>query len=149
MCTPIVLACTAYFVLWKKERSRQMPRQGQEARDVKLITGVFLVTWLPVEFLIVVLNLCISCRNISPFVVYVIKLLQYGNSVANIVIYPARNVDFRSALVDMLCPCKCPCRNHQVDLTANGEVSVISSMTIDDVPCVHVQPTSFQQTSSL
>ena len=115
--TPIVFSCSAYFVLWKKERSRHMPHQVQEARDLKLtktvalITGAFLVTWLPFYVLILVVNFCISCRHVSPVVVCIIKLLQYGNSVVNIVIYPARNADYRSALLDMLSPCKCTCRS--------------------------------------
>ena len=152
--TPIVLTSIAYSVLWMKERSRLMPRQVQEARDLKLaktvglITGAFLVTWLPFQIIVLVFNLCISCRNVPPLIIYLIKLLQYGNSVVNIVIYPVRNVDYRNYLLRMLSACKCPCLSHQVGLPANVEASVISLVTIvQDTPansadCQQLQTTS-------
>ena len=59
------------------------------AKTVGLITGVFLVTWLPFEFLVVVCSLCNS-QDVSPAIVFIIKLLQFGNSVINIVIYPVK-----------------------------------------------------------
>ena len=110
--TPIVLACTAYFVLWMKERSRLISRRVQEARELKLaktvalIAGAFLFTWLPFEILILVYHLCTSCRDFSPVVLYTIKLLHFSNSVINVVIYPVRNVEYRTALAKMLCSCK-------------------------------------------
>ena len=152
--TPIVLTCIAYSVLWMKERSRLVPRQVQEARDLKLaktvglITGAFLVMWLPVQILLLVFNLCISCRNVPPLIIYLFKLLQYGNSVVNIVIYPVRNVDYRNSLLRMFSACKCPCQSHQVGLSASGGASVISLVTIvQDTPansagCQQLQTTS-------
>jgi len=113
---PIVITCTAYFVLWKKESTRLIPRQAQEIRDLKLaktvglITGAFLVTWLPFEYLILVYSLCNFCRDISPAIVFIIKLLQFGNSVINIVIYPVKNEEYRAALVEMVCSYRCFCR---------------------------------------
>ena len=152
--TPIVLTSIAYSVLWMKERSRLMPRQVQEARDLKLaktvglIMGAFLVTWLPFQILFLVFNLCISCHNVPPLIIYLIKLLQYGNSVVNIVIYPVRNVDYRNSLLRMLSACKCPCQSHRVGLSASVEASVISLVTIvQDTPansadCQQLQTTS-------
>ena len=105
--TPVVVTCSAYFVLWRKENSRIRLRQVQEARDLKLtktislITGSFLVTWLPMQILFLVFNLCISCQDVSPATVYIIKLFQYANSVINIAIYPARIVEYRTALVEV------------------------------------------------
>ena len=155
--TPIVLTSIAYSVLWMKERSRLMPRQVQEARDLKLaktvglIMGAFLVTWLPFQIIVLVFNLCISCRNVNnvpPLIIYLIKLLHYGNSVVNIVIYPFRNVDYRNSLLRMFSACKCPCQSHQVGLSASVEASVISLVTIvQDTPansadCQQLQTTS-------
>ena len=152
--TPIVLTSIAYSVLWMKERSVLMPRQVQEARDLKLaktvalITGAFLVTWLPFQILFLVFNLCISCHNVPPLIIYLIKLLQYGNSVLNIVIYPVRNVDYRNSLLRMLSACKCPCQSHQVGLSASVETSVISKVSIvrntraNSADCQQFQTTS-------
>ena len=139
--TPLVLTSTAYSVLWMKERSRLMPRQVQEARDLKLaktvglITGAFLVTWLPFQIIFLVFNLCVSCRNVSPLLIYIIKLLQYVNSIVNIVIYPVRNVDYRTSLLRMLSACKCCCHTHQVGLSASVEASAISLViVVHDAP---------------
>ena len=130
--TPVVVTCSAYFVLWKKESSRIHLRQVQEARDLKLtkttslITGAFLVTWLPVEIVFLVFNLCISCQDVSPVTVYIVKFLQFANSVINMVIYPARIVEYRTALVELSSSYKCSCRIFQVGLSENVGASVIS-----------------------
>ena len=135
---PIAVSCTAYFVLWKKERYRMIPRQAQEVRDLKLaktvglITGAFLVTWLPFEFLVIVVNVCTSCRDVSPAIVFLIKLLHFGNSVVNIVIYPVKNEEYRAALVEMVSSYRCFCRRHQVGLSVNVGASVISLASIVD-----------------
>ena len=137
--TPVVLTCVAYFVLWKKERSRKLRHQVQETKTLKLtktvvlITAAFVLTWLPFQVLNLVLNLCISCK-ISLVVVYVIKLLQYGNSVINIVIYPFRDEEYRKSLFKMLSIFKCSCRNELIRLSpANMAISVITlvSYSID------------------
>ena len=137
--TPVVLTCVAYFVLWKKERSRKLRHQVQETKTLKLtktvvlITAAFVLTWLPFQVLTLVLNLCISCK-IYPVVVYVTKLLQYGNSVINIVIYPFRDQEYRKSLFKMLSIFKCSCRNKLIRLSpANMRISVISlvSYSID------------------
>ena len=137
--TPVVLTCVAYFVLWKKERSRKLRHQVQETKTLKLtktvvlITAAFVLTWLPFQVLNLVLNLCISCK-IYPVVVYVTKLLQFGNSVINIVIYPFRDEEYRKSLFKMLCIFKCSCRNKLIRLSpANMGISVISlvSYSID------------------
>ncbi|XP_068724265.1 histamine H2 receptor-like [Montipora capricornis] len=137
---PVVVTCVAYFVLWKKGRSRRLRHQFQETKDLKLtktvllVTAAFLLSWLPFQVLILVLNLCISCQKISLVVVNVIKLLQFGNSVINIVIYPVRNKVYRKALFKMLSVFKCSCRDQQIRLSpANMGISVISvvSYSID------------------
>ena len=106
MFAPITITCTAYFFLWSKERSRLGVLRGDHhhhhqlqkrrlAKTVQLITGVFLITWLPFQISLVVINLCLSCREVSPVVWHVIKLLQYGNSAVKVVIYPLRDKDYR------------------------------------------------------
>lgn len=134
--TPVVLTCVAYFVLWKKERSRKLRHQVQETKTLKLtktvvlITAAFALTWLPFQVLNLVFNLCISCRENSTVVVYVIKLLQYGNSVINIVIYPFRDEEYRKSLFKMLSIFKCSCQKKLIRLSpANMGISVISVMS--------------------
>ena len=132
---PVVLTCVAYFVLWKKERSRKVRHQVQGTKDIKLtktvvlITAAFVLTWIPFQVLSLVLNLCISCGKISLVVIYMIKLLQYGNSVINIVIYPFRDEEYRKSLFKMLSIFKCSCRSKIIPLSpANMGISVISAV---------------------
>ena len=149
--TPIVLTCTAYSVLWRK--SRLLPHGVQKVRDlntsktVALITGAFLVTWLPLEIFIVVLILCIPCRDVSPVVGYIIKLFQYGNSAINVLIYAARNDDYKKALVEMLFSCKCSCRGHNPRMSANvTRTPVITLKSVVDLTAK--QSISSQQTTN-
>ncbi|XP_068723368.1 adenosine receptor A1-like [Montipora capricornis] len=130
--TPVVITCVAYFVLWKKERSRKLRHQVQETKTLKLtktvvlITAAFVLTWLPFQVLNLVVHLCISCQKIYPVVVYVIKLFQYGNSVINIVVYPFRDEEYRKSLFKMLPIFKCSYRNKLICLSpANMGISVI------------------------
>ncbi|XP_068683262.1 adenosine receptor A1-like isoform X2 [Montipora foliosa] len=140
--TPVVITGVAYLVLWKKEKSRKLRHQVQEIKTLKLtktvvlITAVFVLTWLPFQVLNSVSNLCISCQKFSNslVVVSVIKLLQYGNSVINIVIYPFRDEEYRKSLFKMLSIFKFSCRNKLIRLSpANMGISVISvvSYSID------------------
>lgn len=130
---PIMLTCAAYSVICIKVKSQHMaPRHVQEARDLRLaktvglITGAFLLTWLPFNILFLVLNLCISCRYVSPVLAHIIKLLQYGNSVVNIAIYPIRDKQYREVLFRILSACACSCRSREVNLSKETRLSVIS-----------------------
>ena len=135
--SPIVVTCIAYSVVLKKGSSQRIPSQAQEARDLKLaktmglITGAFLVTWLPLQIIFLVFNLCISCpQNVSLATVYIIKLLQFGNSVINVFIYHVRVVEYRTALLEMLSSLGWSCRREQLGLTAAVGASNISLASI-------------------
>ena len=106
--TPIGLACTAYLLLWKKERSRPMRCHGvHETRDerltktVGLITAAFLVTWLPFQILHLAKGPCPTCK-IPDVELFAAKLFHYANSIINIIIYPLRCKEYRAALFQML-----------------------------------------------
>ena len=116
--TPILLTCMAYILLWTKARSRprtthqiQKERNLRLAKTVAIVTGAFLITWLPFELFLLSINLCISCRVI--LVGRVLKLLLYGNSVVNIIIYCFRSAEYRSAFLSIFRSCKCSCRKHR------------------------------------
>ncbi|XP_068724439.1 adenosine receptor A2a-like [Montipora capricornis] len=109
---PIILSCAAYPLLLFKEICRRRKtctipggREFKLAKTVALITGAFLVTWLPFQIFLLIINLCISCRELSPVLGMIFKLLQYGNSVVNIFIYSFRNAEYRSALFEILRCC--------------------------------------------
>ena len=102
--TPLALTASSYCFIWKTLRSR-LPNLHRNASDEKLsktllfLTGSFVVTWLPFEILVVVLNLCEPCQQLPLVIVYVIKLLHFSNSVINLIIYPLRIPEFKEALV--------------------------------------------------
>ncbi|XP_068723032.1 adenosine receptor A2a-like [Montipora capricornis] len=141
---PSILTCAAYSLLWIKEMSRcRKTRAFRDARDFKLaktvalITGVFLVTWLPFQIFLLIINLCISCRELSPVLGTIFKLLQYGNSVVNILIYSFRIAEYRSALFEILRCCKCSCQQHQIQFGLSSSVSLISMTTLADIQAIN------------
>ena len=141
---PIILTCAAYPLLWIKEMSRRRKTRAiRDARDFKLaktvalITGAFLVTWLPFQIFILIINLCISCRELSPVLGMIFKLLQYGNSIINILIYSFRNAEYRSALFEILRCCKCSCQQHQIQFGLSSSVSPISMTTLEDIQAIN------------
>ena len=80
MFTPIIITCTACFFLWIKERSRVSVLRGDHhhrqlqkrrlAKTVALITGLFLITWLPFQISLVVMSgsitRSVACYETSP-----------------------------------------------------------------------------------
>ena len=117
--TPLVIMCIAYCVIWKKEASRPYHtfRARNEARlskTVLLITGMFMLTWMPFQVLVIVIVKCATCYKVPHVVVFVIKLLQFSNSVLNFFIYCFRMPNYRRALFSLfLCNC-CHLRNGAV-----------------------------------
>lgn len=110
--TPLLIYCTSYAVIWKKHASRPWGVRAAkcEARFSKtlfLITGAFVLTWLPFQMLVIVLNTCVPCKKVPAVVVFGIKLLQFANSFINLVIYCLRMQSYRHALYQILARCKC------------------------------------------
>ncbi|XP_068683279.1 adenosine receptor A2a-like [Montipora foliosa] len=149
---PITLTCASYTLLWIKAMSRRRKTRAiRDARDFKLaktvalITGVFLVTWLPIQIYILSINLCISCRELSPVLGTIFKLLQYGNSVVNIFIYSLRNDEYKSALFEILRCCKFSSQQHQIGLSSR--VPAILEATLADNQAIN--SVHYLQTTSL
>ena len=103
--TPLLVMSVAYYVIWKKQKSR-MVNHNHVIREVKLantlfiITGAFLLTWLPFQ----ILNLSASLHmNASiphmQLMTLIVKALQYSNSFVNVIIYPLRIPEFKNCLL--------------------------------------------------
>jgi len=85
-----------------KERLEQK-RERKAARTLAVITGTFVVCWLP--FFVVALVCPFSgdrCLHLPALVVGVIGWLGYLNSLLNPIIYTVFNPDFRSAFRKIL-----------------------------------------------
>ena len=108
--TPFLILCLAYFAIWRKRRARVASsfRQNQENRfstTVFLITGAFFLTWMPFQVLNILVVKCVSCGNISPAIVFLIKFLQFSNSAVNFFIYFFRLPSYRRALIALFSRC--------------------------------------------
>ena len=101
---PTLVICFAYCVIWWKRKIRmdnqnqQIQREKKLAKTLFLITGASLLTWLPFQIIIILGLLAI----IGPFGFRIIKLLQFSNSLVNVIIYPFRIPEFKGALLTML-----------------------------------------------
>lgn len=135
--TPFAITTSCYCFIWKTLKSR-LPNPHRNANDEKLsktllfLTGSFIVTWLPFEILVVVLNFCVPCRQLPVASVYVIKLLHFSNSLINIIIYPSRIPEFKEALVNLLPSFRFLRQRHQESYHLNSGISVLSMTTILD-----------------
>lgn len=134
--TPPTISILCYCFIWKTLKTR-LPNPHRNASDDKLaktlllVTGAFIITCLPFEILVVVVNLRVSCRQLPAMFVYIIKLLHFSNSLINIIIYPLRIPEFREALVNLLSSFSfLRCRHQSSEL--NAGTSVLSMSTIID-----------------
>ena len=123
--TPLLTTCTSYCVIWRKQSSRiqngvRARREARLSKTLFLITGTFVLTWLPFQVLVVVAHLCVSCGKMHIVIVFVVKLLQFSNSFINFVIYCLKMPDYRKAISQIFSICRY--RSH----TNNREVYSLS-----------------------
>ena len=103
---PTLVICSAYCVIWWKQGKRmdnqnqQIQRETKLAKTLFLITGASLLTWLPFQ-LINMLSFVVV-RLLPVGILRIIKLLQFSNSLVNVIIYPFRIPEFKGALLRML-----------------------------------------------
>ena len=110
--TPLVIMSIAYCVIWRKDASRlyhtfRARSEAKLSRTVLFITGMFMLTWMPFQVLVILMIKCATCRNVSLIVVFVVKLFQFSNSVLNFFIYCFRMQSYRRALFSLFASCNC------------------------------------------
>jgi len=81
---------------------RAKARERKAARTLAVITGSFIVCWLPFFIVALVRPFCTERCYFSPLLVSIINWLGYFNSLLNPVIYTVFNPDFRSAFRKIL-----------------------------------------------
>lgn len=86
----------------RAKKKREQTRERKAARTLGIITGTFVVCWLPFFILALIRPFCGSACNYPDLLVSVIVWLGYFNSLLNPVIYTIFNPDFRSAFRKIL-----------------------------------------------
>ena len=140
--TPLIISCFAYCVIWRARRTRtiQRFRERQDTRFSKtvfLITGTFFLTWMPFQVLMIVLFKCFLCRDVSVAVVFLIKLLQFSNSVINFFIYCFRLPIYRRALFTIIPCCRDRERNRIVFPFTENQTSSINLISFSSTQSLY------------
>ena len=107
--TPLLTMCVAYFSIWIKRKSTKGIQNHRAARESKLantlflVTGASLLTWTPFQ---VFNNLFSFDRlRISLTLLYLSRILQFSNSLVNVVIYPLRIPQFKTTFKNIIHYC--------------------------------------------
>ena len=116
--TPLLTMCVAYFSIWIKQKSTKGIRNHRAARESKLaktlflVTGASLLAWTPFQ---IMNNLFLfQGLQISLTVFYLSKILQFSNSLVNVVIYPLRIPEFKTTLKNIIHCCRLHLRDLQL-----------------------------------
>ncbi|XP_043466722.1 5-hydroxytryptamine receptor-like isoform X1 [Leptopilina heterotoma] len=86
----------------RKKIAAESKRERKAAKTLAIITGAFVVCWLPFFVLAILLPMCKTC-NISDHLIAFFQWLGYFNSTLNPVIYTIFSPEFRSAFKKLLC----------------------------------------------
>ena len=108
--TPLLTMCVAYFSIWIKRKSTKGIRNHRAARESKLantlflVTGASLLTWTPFQMINYLSY--IAGLQVSWTLLYLSKILQFSNSLVNVVIYPLRIPEFKRTLKNVIHCCR-------------------------------------------
>lgn len=78
-------------------------RERKAAKTLAIITGAFVVCWMPFFVIAVWLPVCGDQCSISPVIISLFLWLGYFNSTLNPILYTIFNQDFRNAFKRILC----------------------------------------------
>ncbi|GFT46681.1 5-hydroxytryptamine receptor 2B [Nephila pilipes] len=104
------------IVLAKREKkhvkeSTEAKRERKAAKTLMIITGVFIVCWLPFFVMALLMAICSSCEP-DGIVFSILLWLGYTNSLVNPIIYTVFSPDFRNAFKRMLCGAQYTTQRH-------------------------------------
>ena len=115
---PFMVICTAYLLVYSGRRKSRLELALSDVwndrltKTLLIITGAFMITWLPFHIINLALPFCSVCHR-WPFIVFpIVKLLQFSNSFINALIYPLRIRQYKKALIALFF--HCTCSNHNV-----------------------------------
>ncbi|XP_058953271.2 adenosine receptor A1-like [Pocillopora verrucosa] len=111
---PLITICVVNFVIWKKQKTpfrdqNHIKREVKLAKTLALVTGTSLFTWLPFQILNILFALKVTQNfHLIELTLFIIKFLQFSNSVVNVIIYPFRIPEFKRTLFQILNFCVIP-----------------------------------------
>ena len=102
------IICISYVVIWFRMKFRfarkdSNKRSGEQDKRLAVmlftVTVVFVFTWMPFQIINIVTFFCKPCRNMPYEAAYFTKLLHYGNSCVNPIIYSFLVPEFRKTVI--------------------------------------------------
>lgn len=87
----------------KQKESLEAKRERKAAKTLAIITGAFVVCWLPFFVMALGLALCGDFCALPDYVISAFQWLGYFNSIVNPIIYTLFSPDFRKAFKRILC----------------------------------------------
>lgn len=87
----------------EKKESIEAKRERKAAKTLAIITGAFVICWLPFFILALLMPLCKEACYISDYIMSFSLWLGYFNSALNPVLYTIFNPEFRQAFTRILC----------------------------------------------
>nr|CAD7405099.1 unnamed protein product [Timema cristinae] len=94
---------THHFPVKRKTKdSADSKRERKAAKTLAIITGAFVMCWLPFFIMAILLPLCQTC-DFNPYMVSFFLWLGYFNSTLNPIIYTIFSPEFRHAFKRILC----------------------------------------------
>ena len=133
---PLITICVANFVVWKKQKSpfrnqNHIKREVKLAKTLALITGTSLFTWLPFQILNILFALKVTQNfHLIELTVFIIKFLQFSNSLVNVMIYPFRIPEFKRTLFQILNFCVIPFRRLSIAVSPSAGTGSFSQSNV-------------------
>lgn len=100
---PLLITIITYVLIWRKQHDR-LPIEEQEdnpnkilVKSLFIITGTFLPTWGPHQAIKIIISFC-GIWSWPYLVFYIMKMMQFINSLMNVVVYSLRIPEYREAL---------------------------------------------------
>lgn len=107
----LIILCAAYIIIWVQVRYKRQKSHRSKSSDFErafaltlfIVTITSVCAWLPYEIILIISTLCKgACAPVSLNAFYTTKLLHYGNSLINPVIYSLRFPEFKKAAFRIL-----------------------------------------------